>query len=119
MDPSVAPLEALLDALAQREVLDGRVRAEHAFFVCSCATEHDAPSWLAYDDASGAVHWFRVPDRFDLPDRVEAPHVGGIHAAPEDVLAWLRGTSAGPAQLDFGWGEEALVRRLVERLRPA
>lgn len=98
--------------------LDGRVRAERALWICACVSADDAPTWLVLESADG-LGWARVPDGIDLPDAVEAPHAGGIHGAPDEVLAWFRGAAAGPARLDFRWGEEALVRRLVERLLPA
>ncbi len=118
MDPSVAPVEELLDRVAGRVSLDGRVRAERALWICACVSEDDAPTWLVLEPADG-LHWARVPDGIDLPDAVEAPHAGGIHGAPDEVLAWFRGTWEGPDRLDFGWGEEEAVLRLVERLRPA
>lgn len=96
MDPSVGPIEELLDAAASRssgevERRTGRVVVSHAVWLCPCDTDDDAPTWLVYARGDDGIGWQRVEDGVDMRDVVEAQHLTGCHLDPDAVLLWLRG----------------------------
>jgi hypothetical protein len=94
-DPSVAPVEEILEAAASRSVeqaprRDGRLVVTHALWLCACETLNASPLWLIYAVGENGIGWQRIPGGTDLRDVAEAEHLTGGHPAPEDVLAWLR-----------------------------
>ncbi len=104
MDPSVGPVEELLDAAASRttgevERRAGRVVVSHAVWLCPCDTDDDAPTWLVYARGDDGIGWQRVEDGVDLDDVVEAQHLTGCHLDLGAVLLWLRGEWPRP------WGQ--------------
>lgn len=96
-DPSVAPVEELLEAAASRSEgeasrREGRLVVTHAVWLCACETLDDAPLWLIYALGDDGVGWQRINSyQQEVSDVVEADHLTGDHAAPEGVLEWLRG----------------------------
>jgi hypothetical protein len=101
-DPSVAPVEEILDAAtaqADGEVphRDGRLVVSHAVWLCACETSEHSPLWLIYAVGDDGVGWQRIDGyRQEVSDIVEADHLTGDHPAPEGVLAWLRGDQPYP-----------------------
>lgn len=103
MDPSVAPVEELLEQMASRSSAeptrrDGRLIVSHAVWLCACETFDDAPTWLIYATDDGGIGWERVPEGpdIDVEDVVDAEHLTGCHPDPEAVLLWLRGERPRP-----------------------
>ena len=118
----MALVEGVLDGAATRvaPVLPSQAAkpvAEHALWICACVTPEDAPTWLIYDDEDGQVRWGRIPDGAEAVDVVDARLTAGGHAAPGDVLAWLRGEAADPWWCGDGWGDAAVVPTLAGRIR--
>lgn len=100
-DPSVAPVEELLEAAASRSIgeaprRDGRLVVTHAIWLCACETLDESPLWLIYAVGENGIGWQRLPDGTNVPDVVEAEHLTGGHPAPEGVLEWLRGDWSDP-----------------------
>lgn len=94
-DPSVGPVEEILEATASRSTgeaprRDGRLVVTHAIWLCACETTYDSPAWLVYAVGENGIGWQRIPDGADVPDVVEAEHLTGGHPNPGAVLAWLR-----------------------------
>jgi hypothetical protein len=120
-DPSVAPVEALLDGVAKRlSQVSSRARrpaAKHALWICACWTLDDAPTWLIYEDADGGVVWGRIPGGDEASDFVDAQFTAGGHADPGGVLAWLQGRAADPWTCGDGWGDEVVISELGRRIR--
>src|SRR5215210_2434938 len=122
-DPSVAPVEEILETAASRsegdvQRRDGRLMVTHAVWLCACETLDDSPLWLIYAVGGEGVGWERITDRrLGLPDVVEADHLTGAHPDPEQVLEWLRGDRPypwrGPA--DFP-GEIFIYDELLRRI---
>lgn len=107
VDPSVGPVEDLLDAAASRttgatERRAGRVVASHALWLCACETFDDAPTWLIYAVGADGVGWQRIPEQVDIEDVVDAEHLTGCHPDPEGVLVWLRGERPRPWRRGLG-----------------
>ena len=120
-DPSVAPIEAILEAAAARNsspmrLLEDRPRAAHAMWICACETIEDAPTWLIYDTNEGEIVWCRVPDALEPLDLVDARLIAGGHADPGEVLLWLQGRASEPWS-GGGWGDEAVPRELGRKIR--
>ena len=120
-DPSVAPIEAILEAAAARNsspmrLLEDRPRAAHAMWICACETMEDAPTWLIYDTNEGEIVWCRVPDALEPLDLVDARLIAGGHADPGEVLLWLQGRASEPWS-GGGWGDEAVPRELGRKIR--
>ncbi len=104
-DPSVAPVEAILDTTATR--LDtaaltraSRPSATHALWIRACVSLEDAPTWLIDDDEVGRVMWCRIPDgaqaeESSTPDSLRAamPTQGVCWPGSEAKLA-IRGWEA-------------------------
>src|SRR4051812_7935330 len=95
-DPSVGPVEQILEAAASRSMeeprrRDGRIVASHAIWLCACETMDDSPVWLIYAVGDDGIGWQRIPDDTEEVDVVEAEHLTGCHTAPGDALEWLRG----------------------------
>ena len=95
VDEYVAPVEALLDRTATYYDASGPSRAPtlrtaRALWICACATEGDAPTWLVHQVADGLA-WCRVPDELDIGDLVVADRWAGGHTDPGTVLSWLEG----------------------------
>lgn len=118
-DPSVAPVEAILDRVAVRVRPDGsgpRLVVEHALWICPCISMDDAPVWLIFDSADGTLHWCRLPDGCRVDDVLDAQHLAGAHVEPEGVLGWLRGAQAHPWIAGNGLGDEIAARELGRRV---
>lgn len=118
-DPSVAPVEAILDRVAVRMCPGGpgpRPVAEHALWICPCVTVDDAPIWLIFDSPDGTLHWCRLPDGSKVDDVLDAQHLAGAHVEPEGVLAWLRGAQSHPWIAGNGLGDEIAARALGGRV---
>lgn len=123
-DPSVAPVEEILEAAASRsseEVprRDGRLVVTYAVWLCACETQDDSPTWLMYAVLDDGVGWRRIEDhRLDIPDVVEADHLTGGHPAPGGVLEWVRGDQPDPWR---GRGEfpedDFIYEELLRRIR--
>lgn len=118
---SVAPIEAILDAAAVRNLsplrlLEDRPRAAHAMWICACETMDDAPTWLIYDTNDDEIVWCRVPDALEPLDLVDARLSAGGHADPGEVLLWLQGSTSEPWS-GGGWGDEAVARELGRKIR--
>jgi hypothetical protein len=122
-DPSVAPVEEILEAAASRaegEVprRNGRLVVTHAVWLCACETLDDAPLWLIYAVGEDDVGWELINGyQQQASDVVEADHLTGDHPAPEGVLDWLRGDQPYPwrggsdfPETDFVYDE--LLRRI-------
>jgi hypothetical protein len=95
-DSAVVLIEELLDRAATRHIAgDWRGRAAHVVTICACVTLDVSPDWIIFDTEDG-IGWRRWPD--DLPDEqvIHAPQEAGGHAAPSEVLAWLRGNTPDP-----------------------
>jgi hypothetical protein len=96
-DPSVAPVEDILEAaasLSETEVVrrEGRLVVTHAVWLCACETLYDSPLWLIYAVGDDDVGWQRINGyQQDASDVVEADHLTGDHPDPRGVLEWLRG----------------------------
>jgi len=121
-DPSVAVVEALLDAaathLAATALSHGsRPIATHALWICACVTLEDAPIWLIYEDTDGGIVWCRIPDEAEAADVVEAEFSAGGHANPGDVLAWLQGEAPDPWACGDGSGDDGVLGELVGKIR--
>jgi hypothetical protein len=100
-DPSVAPVEEILEAAASRsgrqaERRDGRLVVTHAIWLCACETLYESPLWLIYAVGENGIGWQRIPHGTDLSDVLEAEHLTGDHPDPAGVLDWLRGEQADP-----------------------
>ncbi|ALX05553.1 hypothetical protein AERYTH_13020 [Aeromicrobium erythreum] len=96
MDPSVGPVEELLDAAASRSTHEtdrraGRLVVSHAVWLCPCDAVDEAPTWLVYARGDDGIGWQRIDDGVDLGDVVEAQYLSGCHLDPDAVLLWLRG----------------------------
>ena len=120
-DPSVAPIEAILEAAAARNLspmrlLEDRPRAARAMWICACETIEDAPTWLIYDTNEGEIVWCRVPDAIEPLDLVDARLSAGGHADPGEVLPWLQGSASEPWS-GGGGGDEALAREVGRKTR--
>lgn len=121
LDPDVPDVEALLTAAAARHPAPGttlggvRLRVEHALWICACVTPDDAPNWLVYATADGGLGWTRVPDGTDPLGLVDARFSAGGHAAPSEVLDWLRDPGCAPYD-GGGGGEHRVVREGLSRL---
>jgi hypothetical protein len=119
-DPSVARIEAILEAAAARNLspmrlLEDRPRAAHAMWICACETMGDAPTWLIYATNEGEIVWCRVPDALEPLDLVDARLIAGGHADPGEVLLWLQGRASEPWS-GGGWGDEAVPRELGRKI---
>ncbi|MCO7237823.1 hypothetical protein [Aeromicrobium sp. CnD17-E] len=120
MDPSVGPVEELLDAAASRssgevERRAGRVVASHAIWLCPCDTDDDAPTWLVYTRGGDGIGWLRVEDGMDLGDVVEAQRLTGCHLDPGAVLSWVRGEWSTP--WGAGQGDDPLHSDVFDELQ--
>lgn len=123
-DPSVAPVEEILEAAASRSDQDvprrdGRLFVSHAVWLCACETLDDSPLWLIYAVGDDGVGWQRIDDyRLDIADVVEADHLTGGHPAPDGVLAWLRGDQPNPSGGRGDFPEDAFIYdELLRRFR--
>jgi hypothetical protein len=120
-DPSVAPVEEILEAAASRsggEVprRDGRLVVTHAVWLCACETHYDSPLWLIYAVGGDGVGWQRIDGwRLEVSDVVETDHLTGCHPAPEGVLAWLKGDVRVP-HADFP-EDTFIYEELLRRIR--
>jgi len=110
LDADVPEVEALLTAAAARRPAPvptpggPRLPVTHALAICACVTHDDAPTWLLYATADRGFGWLRDPDGDEPLVRVDAESSAAEHAAPSDVLAWLRGSTSG----SFGDGGHEL-----------
>jgi hypothetical protein len=101
-DPAVGPVEALLNrAATYREVARTRRSNEplataSALWICACVTMDDAPTWLIYEDGEDGMAWSRISDKVTVAEVVAAGLIGGGHAVPGEVLAWLQGEVSDP-----------------------
>lgn len=122
-DPSVAPVEELLDAAASRSTeeaprRDGRVVVTHAVWLCACETMYESPVWLVYAVGANGIGWQRVPDGTRESDVVEAEHLTGGHPAPEGVLEWLRGDLPEPWRGHGTYAQQSFIySELGRRMR--
>ncbi|MGL5827511.1 MAG: hypothetical protein ACRCYU_22305 [Nocardioides sp.] len=122
-DPSVVAIEQILTVAASRE-FESAVPPEskdvvvHALWICACVTAWDAPTWLIYDTASGAIGWRRVPDGIDTLGLVHGRHSAGGHADPEAVLDWLQGDATNPWGMGgSGDGDSNVLPELLRKIR--
>ena len=123
-DPSVAPVEEILEAAASRSVgevprRDGRLVVTHAVWLCACETLDDSPLWIIYAVGDDGVGWQRInrPQQ-EVSDVVEADHLTGEHPAPGGVLAWLRGDRPYPWRGPSGFPEHDFIYdELLRRIR--
>lgn len=96
LDPDVGPIEELLEAAAARHSAGAwQGRALHALNICACCTLDESPDWMIYSTKSG-VGWRRLPIKLPEREVVHAPLEAGGHAAPAQVLAWLRAEASDP-----------------------
>lgn len=123
-DPSVAPVEEILEAAASRsqgEVSrrDGRLLVTHAVWLCACETLDESPLWLIYAVGDDGVGWQRITeDRLDVSDVVDADHLTGGHPAPDAVLKWLRGDRTDPWSGRGDFPEDAFIyEEILRRIR--
>jgi len=119
-DPAVVEIEAILERAAIRSPSgDWRGRALHVVSICACVTIEASPGWTLFDTPDG-VGWLRWPDGLPDPDFVQVPLHAGGHAAPADVLAWLKGESADPwGAVGSGFGDTAAIINLQRRFAGA
>lgn len=121
-DPSVAPVEAILQKATSRTSEEaprrnGRVVATHAIWLCACETMADSPVWLIYTVGEDAIGWQRLDDRQEAADVVDAKHLTGAHPDPEAVLDWLRGDTSVPYFHQGFLGDSATFSEIRRRVR--
>ena len=124
-DPSVAPVEEILEAAASRSVgevarREGRLVVTHAVWLCACETLEDSPLWLIYAVGADGVGWQRIDGyQQEVSDVVEADHLTGDHPAPEGVLEWLRGDQPYPrrGRSSAFPGHDFIYDELLRRIR--
>ncbi|QWC84248.1 hypothetical protein KLP28_11715 [Nocardioidaceae bacterium] len=94
MDPAVAPVEAILDAVATPDIGStdaggGEPRGD-ALAVCPCFASDYAPRWLIRAAGESGIAWRRLAEveAWELDERTRVPI---IHGEPDDVLRWLQG----------------------------
>jgi hypothetical protein len=119
-DPSVAPVEAILEATASRSIgeaprRDGRLAVTHVIWLCACETMDESAVWLIYTVGEAGIGWQRIPAGMEVPEVVEAEHVTGGHPAPRE---WLRGDSSDPWRGRGNLPEDAFIfEELRRRIR--
>lgn len=91
VDPHVADVEAILEAVASRSTNTTQLRkrrpaAAHALWLCACETLDDAPVWLIYDSDDEGLGWCRVPDGAEVAGLVDSRRIAGAHTSPDEVL---------------------------------
>ena len=118
MDPHVADVEAILEAVAPRSTRTTQRRkrrpgATHALWLCACDTLDDAPLWLIYDSDDEGLVWCRVPDGAEITGLVDSRRIAGAHTSPGEVLQWLDGEVASPDD----WGDPVVIEELGRKIR--
>ena len=120
-DPSVAPVEEILEAAASRSAgeaprRDGRLVVTHALWLCACETLNKwPPPWLIYAVGENGIGWQRIPEGTAAPDVVEAEHLTGGHPGPEGVLAWLESDWPDPWRGRGEFPEDAFIYEELRR----